>query len=286
MSRSRRHRKSVMAGTPVMIDDDEQLARAAEAFFAGVLERERASGSAASDLPARGSAASDFAASDFAASGSAARGSAADDAERSTIPERNPSHRAEDANDIRERREASRRVPVRPGGSVRDAAPAAPPVILDREAWQDVVQREAARWQRHGGSVAILAVRLARRRAERPSLAPDAGDPSTAADPPTTSDPLAAERYAVPLGDVLRHRARASDPVARVASDQFSVLLLEADEAGASAYAERIRAICEPWVTAVPGDLALRIGWSVPGLGGSIQLAADDALARVGASSP
>jgi hypothetical protein len=222
-----------------MIDDDERLARAAEAFFAGTLERERT----AQPAPPRLSSQKHRMRSQEGGTGG--------------------------VQDVSERREGSRRT----------TAPGSPAVILDREAWKDVVQREAARWQRHGGSVAVLAVRLARRRGA-PTAAGQPGDEAAG-----SGDPQAAERYAVPLGDVLRHRARASDPVARVASDQFSVLLLEADEAGASAYAERIRSICEPWVTAVPGDLALRIGWAVPGLGGSIQIAAEDAFASVGTSA-
>lgn len=240
---------------PLLLDDDDQLKRAAEAFLAGSRERERASEipTAALERPVPADGADP--------AGIVATG---EDHERAAI-----GARTGDAWRVGDRRERSHR-----------AAPGtAPAAILDGGAWNDVVQQEAARWQRHGGSVAVLAVRLARRRTTVASTW--ARDEPAAAVDPQADDPQAPARYAIPLGDVLRHRARASDPIARVASDQFSVLLLEADEAGASAYAERIRAICEPWVTAVPGDLALRIGWAVPRPGGSIELAAEDADARV-----
>lgn len=260
MTRSKHRRHAKSAGKVLMIDDDAQLARAAEAFFAEALERERTTDPAAARLVS---------------------------APVETLPDERGMHDAERPDEHErvwptshdERHDDGRRPESRRVESRREAPSAGPAVIIDGDAWRDVVQSEAARWQRHGGSVAVFTVRLAPKRP-----APAAVDPSTDSSP-AGSDPLAAQRYAVPLGDVLRNRARASDPVARVAADQFSVLLLEADEAGASAYAERIRQICEPWVTAVPGDLALRIGWAVPGAGGSIQGAAEDAFSRVESQS-
>ena len=240
----------------LLLDDDDQLKRAAEAFLAGARERERASEmpTASPERPVSAGGADPVGIEATGGDGEPAPiGVGIGDAGR--------------GGDRRERRHRA----------VPGTAPAA---ILDGAAWDDVVRHEAARWQRHGGSVAVLAVRLARRRT---TVSPTWGrnEPAATADP-LSDDPQAPARYAVPLGDVLRHRARASDPVARVAEDQFSVLLLEADEDGASAYAERIRAICEPWVTAVPGDLALRIAWAVPALGGSVEVAAEHALASVG----
>lgn len=248
-----------------MIEDDTQLARAAEAFFAESLERERMSEPASARFEPGAARLVSSPVQTLADERGKRYGERGDDHENLQPP----GHDESPGDEIQ--RPESRRVESR-----RASASAGPAVIIDGDAWREVVQQEAARWQRHGGSVAVLAVRLAQKRPILSTIDPSA-DTS-----PGSSDALAAERYAVPLGDVLRHRARASDPVARVASDQFSVLLLEADEAGASAYAERIRAICEPWVTAVPGDLALRIGWAVPGADGSIQRAAEDAFSRVG----
>lgn len=240
---------------PPLLDDDDQLKRAAEAFLAGARERERAY-EMPTVSPERPESVGGIDPGESAVTGG--------EDERAAIGVGIGA-----AGHVGDRRERSRRAD--PG--------TAPAPILDGAAWNDVVRHEAARWQRHGGSVAVLAVRLARRRTPvYPAWPRNEPDAST---DPLADDPQAPARYAVPLGDVLRHRARASDPVARVAADQFSVLLLEADEDGASAYAERIRAICEPWVMAVPGDLALRIGWAVPGPGGSIELAAEDAYARV-----
>ncbi len=123
--------------------------------------------------------------------------------------------------------------------------------VLGHGEWAAAVRSEAARWHRFGRPAAFVTLGLSSR---------DPGEPPR-------DDPEAAERYAIPLGETLRRRARASDPVVRLDARRFAVMLLHADARGAASFATRISAACEPWVRAVPGDLAMDIAWAVPGRG-------------------
>ncbi len=251
----------------MMVDDDDRLARAAEAFVSEASERARSFDEADTESALPRSAVATI-----------------DPTEPSEAPARS------NAWDRRQSRTRTTTAPVAgssfaaategiadrrglPGADDPGSTRAIP--ILSKREWEATIRHEAARWHRHGRSLAMVAVRIA-----------PASESVAAAQPPTRastgrSDPRAAERYSVPLGDTLRRRARSSDRVARLAPDAFSVMLLETGEAGAAAYAERIRSSCEPWIRAVPGDLSLRIGLAVPRLGDSIEGAADDSFSQV-----
>ncbi len=255
----------------MMVNDDDRLARAAEAFVTEASARARSS---------------DGMDTKSVAPRSAAATADATEPRKATAPSRAWDRRQSGAPTTEAPVAGSSFAPATEGFVDRRGLPGADdpgstraiPILSKRE-WDDTIRHEAARWHRHGRSVAMLAVRIA-----------PASEAVAPVDPPARAstaryDPQAAERYSVPLGDALRRRARSSDRVARLAPDAFSVMLLETGEAGAAAYAERIRSSCEPWIRAVPGDLSLRIGLAVPRLGDSIEGAADESFSQVGSSS-
>ena len=62
------------------------------------------------------------------------------------------------------------------------------------------------------------------------------------------------DRYAARIGGAIRHQARETDRVARVAPDRFHVLLPETQSDEASALAERVRTACIAVLPGVPGS--------------------------------
>jgi diguanylate cyclase (GGDEF)-like protein len=81
------------------------------------------------------------------------------------------------------------------------------------------------------------------------------------------------ERLLPVVADAFRREARDSDWVARVGKTRFAALLAETDEIQAINYVERIRLVCEPWLSAVAVPLRLAIGWSGPTASSDLEFA-------------
>lgn len=234
--------------TPSGDDEDRRLARAAEAFVVAAAARARARDA---EEPAEAQAKRDSE-------------STGEDQVGVARADLFPVTRDDDAVDRRAARTnahgprparasvppASEGVARRRWAPIGEATPL-PGRVLGPGEWAAAVRSEAARWHRFGRPAAFVTLGLSSR---------DPGEPPR-------DDPEAAERYAIPLGETLRRRARASDPVVRLDARCFAVMLLHADARGAASFATRISAACEPWVRAVPGDLAMDIAWAVPGRG-------------------
>ena len=83
------------------------------------------------------------------------------------------------------------------------------------------------------------------------------------------------------VADALRQEARASDWVARVGYGRFAAFLAETDEIAAINYVERIRLICEPWLSSAAVPLRLAIGWSSPNSSSDLEFATRRAEERM-----
>jgi len=83
------------------------------------------------------------------------------------------------------------------------------------------------------------------------------------------------------IADALRHEARSSDWVARIGHARFAAFLPETDEIQAINYVERIRIVCEPWLTSSAVPLRLAIGWSSPGGSTDLEYAINRAEERM-----
>ena len=83
------------------------------------------------------------------------------------------------------------------------------------------------------------------------------------------------------VADALRIEARGSDWVARIGYGRFAAFLAETDEIAAINYVERIRQICEPWLSSAAVPLRLAIGWSSPGAASDLEFAIKRAEERM-----
>lgn len=83
------------------------------------------------------------------------------------------------------------------------------------------------------------------------------------------------------VADAFRQEARGSDWVARVGYGRFAAFLAETDEIEAINYVERIRQICEPWLSSAAVPLRLAIGWSSPGAATDMEFAIKRAEERM-----
>lgn len=131
-------------------------------------------------------------------------------------------------------------------------------------AWELLVRHESKRIARHGDPIAVVF-------AELDGL--DGLSGLFGAD--------VADRLIVPTAELLRRHARGSDRVARLGRARFAVLLLEADEAGARTYVERVREATDRWLEAGALKVRLAIGWASLAPGGDIASAARAAQARM-----
>jgi diguanylate cyclase (GGDEF)-like protein len=75
------------------------------------------------------------------------------------------------------------------------------------------------------------------------------------------------------VADAFRAEARSSDWVARIGYGRFAAFLAETDEIAAINYVERIRQICEPWLSSSAVPLRLAIGWSSPSAASDLEFA-------------
>jgi len=119
--------------------------------------------------------------------------------------------------------------------------------LEDLRSWSRIVEVENARLLRYRRPSTIVVAELdgLRRLAER------LGD-----------EPVA--RLLPVVADAFRAEARDSDWVARIGYGRFAAFLAETDEIAAINYVERIRQICEPWLSSSAVPLRLAIGWSSP----------------------
>jgi diguanylate cyclase (GGDEF)-like protein len=83
------------------------------------------------------------------------------------------------------------------------------------------------------------------------------------------------------IADALRSEARGSDWVARVGYGRFAAFLAETDEIAAINYVERIRQLCEPWLSSSAVPLRLAIGWSSPNAASDMEFAIKRAEERM-----
>ncbi len=75
------------------------------------------------------------------------------------------------------------------------------------------------------------------------------------------------------VADAFRNEARGSDWIGRVGYGRFAAFLAETDEIAAINYVERIRQICEPWLSSAAVPLRLAIGWSSPSAASDLEFA-------------
>jgi diguanylate cyclase (GGDEF)-like protein len=78
-----------------------------------------------------------------------------------------------------------------------------------------------------------------------------------------------------------RNEARGSDWIARIGYGRFAAFLAETDEIAAINYVERIRQLCEPWLTSAAVPLRLAIGWSSPSAASDLEYAIKRAEERM-----
>jgi diguanylate cyclase (GGDEF)-like protein len=83
------------------------------------------------------------------------------------------------------------------------------------------------------------------------------------------------------VGNALRNEARSSDWIARIGYGRFAAFLAETDEIAAINYVERIRQICEPWLSSAAVPLRLAIGWSSPSAASDLEFAIKRAEERM-----
>lgn len=109
------------------------------------------------------------------------------------------------------------------------------------------LRHEEARVARYGRPAAVMAIRL------------------------LTVGSGVIDRYAARIGGAIRHEARETDRVARVAPDRFHVLLPETHSDEAGALAERVRAAC---VAVLPGvrdaDVEIQVAAACTSGGGTL----------------
>ena len=164
-------------------------------------------------------------------------------------------------------------VPTEPAAPVAPAAPAAPaapttpakpttPVrrqqrpptprgpiagLIGRVEWERLVADESERQRRYGRPGAIVL-------AEVVGSEPGAGEgrPATAA----------IGRVVPACAEALLALTRASDRVTRLGDARLGILLRESDAGGASRYAARAIAACDPWLGAMAWPSRLAIAWA------------------------
>jgi GGDEF domain-containing protein len=139
--------------------------------------------------------------------------------------------------------------------------------LVGRVEWDRLVADESERQRRYGRPSAIVLVEVA------------GLDRATA-----QAGPGVVGRVISPCGATLVAAARASDRVTRLGDGRFGVLLREADADGASRYAKRAVAACDPWLAALPWQLRLSVGWASPDGGDDLLAAFRQAERRLEAS--
>ncbi len=144
-----------------------------------------------------------------------------------------------------ERRHPVRPATTRPGSAAPIRAPLAG--LIGRLEWERLVADESQRQRRYGRPSAIVLVEV--------------GGLDAAA---AQSGSGVVARVVPPCAETLVALARASDRVTRLGDGRFGVLLRETDADGASRYAARAVAACDPWLAAMPWPLRLHVGWASP----------------------
>jgi GGDEF domain-containing protein len=148
------------------------------------------------------------------------------------------------------------------------ASPPAVAGLVGRVEWDRLVADESERQRRYGRPSAIVLVEVAGLH----RAAAQAGSGVVG-------------RVISPCGATLVAAARASDRVTRLGDGRFGVLLREADADGARRYAERAVAACDPWLSALPWQLRLSVGWASPDGGDDLLAALRQAERRLEAST-
>ena len=168
----------------------------------------------------------------------------------------------------------ARRRPDGPGRALRTASGAHRPMrgptegLIGRLEWDRLVADESERQRRYGRPSAIVLLEL------------EGLDAATA-----RTGAGVVGRVVPPCAEALVSISRASDRVTRLRDGRFGVLLRETDAAGASRYATRAIATCEPWLTAMPWPLRMVAGWAAPEVDADLLDAVGQAEQRLRAAS-
>jgi diguanylate cyclase (GGDEF)-like protein len=136
--------------------------------------------------------------------------------------------------------------------------------LEDQQSWNRIIEVENARLLRYRRPSTVVVAELdgLRRLAERMG-----------------EEPVA--RLLPVVADAFRAEARSSDWVARIGYGRFAAFLAETDEIAAINYVERIRQICEPWLSSAAVPLRLAIGWSSPAAASDLEFAIKRAEERM-----
>jgi GGDEF domain-containing protein len=119
--------------------------------------------------------------------------------------------------------------------------------LMARLEWERLVADEAERQRRYGRPSSIVLIEI------------DGLDGAI-----ERAGPGVVGRLARPCAETLVTIARASDRLTRLADGRFGILLRETDADGASRYATRAVAACDPWLASMPWPLRLAISWASP----------------------
>ena len=118
----------------------------------------------------------------------------------------------------------------------------------NRGAWENAMNLEQGRWERHHRPLIIASVDVDDLKGTNDRYGHAVGDELLAA-----------------AAQVLRTSLRDGDLVVRSGGDEFAALLIEAGEPAAAAVEQRIGAACRAWRGSQPGlRLSLSIGWAAP----------------------
>jgi hypothetical protein len=142
--------------------------------------------------------------------------------------------------------EAAPTDPARP--LQRPVAPRGPIAgLIGRLEWERLVADESERQRRYSRPSAIVLAEV---------VGPDPRSGEGAAGPAIIG------RVVPACAEALLALTRASDRVTRLGDARFGILLRESDASGASRYAARAVAACDPWLGSMPWPLRLVAVWA------------------------
>lgn len=118
----------------------------------------------------------------------------------------------------------------------------------NRNAWDDILAMEQARWERHPRPLVLLSIDLNDLKLTNDAFGHAAGD-----------------ELLVAAAEILGGTVRRGDVVARIGGDEFAAFLPESEGAAAEVIRRRVDAACAAWRGSQPEmRLSMSIGWAVP----------------------
>ncbi|MEO8510828.1 MAG: GGDEF domain-containing protein [Chloroflexota bacterium] len=120
--------------------------------------------------------------------------------------------------------------------------------LANRGAWENAIDLEQGRWERHHRPLIVGSIDVDDLKGTNDRHGHAVGDELLAA-----------------AAQVLRASLRDGDLVVRSGGDEFAALMIEAGEPAATAVEQRIAAACRAWRGSQPGlRLSLSMGWAAP----------------------